>query len=192
MELEEKIKACRKLARSFRRSDLYEDLVSEGLLAMLETEDRGNNHPETLRMDARLAMQNYISLRQSPLSIPTTRHTRRNANALRKGAEGPVEDMAPKTYKSLKDALEGSTELIEGNQSIYEDSTESYLWVQQVQDSMKNELSERDYQVFLMRYGETDLTLKEVGQLYGITKQMVWSICNRIEKKLRASHKNDL
>jgi len=82
MNTQDKMDLCRRLASSFRRYELYDDLVQEGMVALLESEARGNHSPDTLRMDARLAMQNFISLRQGPLSIPTTRHTRRNARAI--------------------------------------------------------------------------------------------------------------
>lgn len=169
MDIKEKMEVCRKLAKRFRRSDLLDDLVQEGLVAMLESEQRGNTHQETLRMDARLAMQNFISLKQSAVSIPTTRHTRRNAAAIRKGKERPVEDMEPNTYNSLKTALEASTELTEGIEGFYESKIETTIWVKDIGRLMEARLSSRHYQIYLMRYGPLELTQQETSDRLGMS-----------------------
>lgn len=169
MNTQDKMDLCRRLASSFRRYELQDDLVQEGMVALLESEARGNHSPDTLRMDARLAMQNFISLRQGPLSIPTTRHTRRNARAIRSGSETSVEGMDPDTYDSLKVALGASTTLLEGDEVMYEGNTESYIWVQQVEALMKDRLSEVQYKVFQMRYGPEDLTQSEVAKALDIS-----------------------
>jgi len=186
MNTQDKMDLCRRLASSFRRYELHDDLVQEGMVALLESEARGNHSPDTLRMDARLAMQNFISLRQGPLSIPTTRHTRRNARAIRSGSETSVEGMDPDTYDSLKVALGASPALLEGDEVLYEGHTEGYLWVQQVQGLMKDTLSERDYEIFLLKYGPDEWSLVDIGKKYDITKQRVLQIDNRIREKLKS------
>jgi len=169
MDIKQKMEVCRRLAKRFRRSDLLDDLVQEGLVAMLESEQRGNTHQETLRMDARLAMQNFISLKQSAVSIPATRHTRRNAAAIRKGKERPVEDMEPNTYNSLKTALEASTELTDGIEGFYESKIETTIWVKDIGRLMKARLSSRHYQIYLMRYGPLELTQQEASDRLGMS-----------------------
>jgi RNA polymerase sigma-32 factor len=93
--------------------------------------------------------------------------------------------MTSRTYDSLKTALEASTALLEGDEVVYQGETEAYLWVQQVQEVMKRTLSERDYEIFLMRYGTDEATLAEIGGRYDITKQRVLQIDNRIKEKLK-------
>ena len=167
---EDKMNVCRKLALSFRRHELTDDLIQEGMVALLESQARGNTHPPTLEWEARKRMRDFISLRQGPLSIPCVPETIRNAAAIRKGSETPVtEHMTSRTYDSLKTALEASTALLEGDEVVYQGETEAYLWVQQVQELMKDALSERDYEIFLMRYGPDEATLVEVGLKYDIT-----------------------
>lgn len=186
MNTEEKMNVCRKLALSFRRYELTDDLIQEGMVALLESEARGNTHPPTLEWEARKRMRDFISLRQGPVNIPPSHETRVNARAIRKGSEAPVtEHMTSRTYDSLKTALEASTALLEGDEVVYQGETESYLWVQQVQEVMKDVLSERDYEIFLMRYGPDEATLVEVGERYDITKQRVLQIDNRIKEKLK-------
>lgn len=186
MNTEEKMNVCRKLALSFRRHELTDDLMQEGMIAMLEAEARGNNHPDTMRTNARKRMQDFISLRQGPLSIAPSSETRENAKAIRSGSEAPVtEYMTEDTYNSLKTALGASTALLEGDEVVYQGETEAFLWVQQVQAVMKDILSERDYEIFLMRYGPDEATLVEVGEKYNITKQRVLQIDNRIREKLK-------
>jgi len=184
MELEEKIKTCRKLARSFRRSDLYEDLVSEGLLEWLEHEARGYDSIPDLVLVSKKKMQDFISLRQGPLTIPPSDKTRDNARAIRKGQEGPLDHMANNTYGNLRHALEGSTELIEGSEGSYEGATEEMIWVNQVSNIMKAKLKDRDYQIFLLRYGPEGLTAKEVATALKISPRAVQYADQRIKRKL--------
>ena len=184
MELEEKLKVCRKLARSFRRSDLYEDLVSEGLLEWLEHEEKGYDSIPDLVLVSKKRMQDFISVRQGPLSIPPSSETRDNARAIRKGQEQPLENMATDTYKSLRDALEGSTELVEGSEGAYLGATEEIIWADQVGRLMKDKLKERDYQIFLLRYGPEGLTAKEVATRLRMTLRGVQYADQRIKRKL--------
>lgn len=185
MNTEEKMNVCRKLALSFRRYELTDDLIQEGMIALLEAEARGYIAPGDFVMVARKRMQDFISLRQSPLSIAPSDKTRENAKAIRHGSEAPVLNMGEDTYDSLKVALGASTALLEGDEVVYQGETEAYLWVQQVQEAMKDVLSERDYEIFLMRYGPDEATLAEIGERYDITKQRVLQIDNRIKEKLK-------
>lgn len=187
MNTQDKMDLCRRLASSFRRYELHDDLVQEGMVALLETEARGNTHPETLRTNARKRMQDFISLRQGPLSIAPSSETRENAKAIRNGSEAPVtEYMTSDTYDSLKVALGASPALLEGDEVLYEGHTEGYLWVQQVQSLMKDALSERDYEIFLLKYGPDEWSLVDIGKKYDITKQRVLQIDNRIREKLKS------
>jgi len=182
---EEKMNVCRKLAHSFRRHELTDDLIQEGMIAMLEAEARGNNHPDTMRTNARKRMQDFISLRQGPLSIAPSSETRENAKAIRSGSEAPVtEYMTDDTYNSLKIALGASTALLEGDEVMYEGNTEEYIWVQQVETLMKDRLSEVQYKVFQMRYGPEDLTQSEVAKALDISLIYVKKIDAKISHLL--------
>lgn len=186
MNTEDKMNVCRKLAHSFRRHELTDDLIQEGMVAMLEAEERGyEGLAGDFVMLAKKRMQDFISLRQGPLSIAPSDKTRENAKAIRSGSEAPVLNMGEDTYDSLKTAIGASTALLEGDEIVYQGETEAYLWVQQVQGMMKDILSERDYEIFLMRYGSDEATLVEVGLKYDITKQRVLQIDNRIKEKLK-------
>jgi len=184
---QDKMDLCRRLASSFRRYELHDDLVQEGMVALLEADARGYIAPGDFVMVARKRMQDFISLRQGPLSIPPSSETRENAKAIRNGSEAPVtEYMTSDTYDSLKVALGASTALLEGDEVLYEGHTEGYLWVQQVQSLMKDTLSERDYEIFLLKYGPDELSLVDIGKKYDITKQRVLQIDNRIREKLKS------
>jgi len=185
MNTEDKMNVCRKLALSFRRYELTDDLIQEGMIAMLEAEARGNNHPDTMRTNARKRMQDFISLRQGPLSIAPSSETRENAKAIRSGSEAPVtEYMTDDTYNSLKIALGASTALLEGDEVMYEGNTEEYIWVQQVETLMKDRLSEVQYKVFQMRYGPEDLTQSEVAKALDISLIYVKKIDAKISHLL--------
>jgi RNA polymerase sigma factor (sigma-70 family) len=182
---EDKMNVCRKLAHSFRRHELTDDLIQEGMVAMLESESRGNTHPPTLEWEARKKMRDFISLRQGPLSIPCVPETIRNAAAIRKGSETPVtEHMTSRTYDSLKTALEASTALLEGDEVMYEGNTEEYIWVQQVEDLMREKLSEKDFQIFQMRFGPEEFTQVEVAKALDMSERNVRLREHTIQKKL--------
>jgi len=180
----EKMNVCRKLALSFRRHELTDDLIQEGMIAMLEAEARGNTHPETLRTNARKRMQDFISLRQGPLSIAPSDKTRENAKAIRSGSEAPVLNMGEDTYDSLKVALGTSTALLEGDEVMYEGNTEEYIWVQQVEDLMREKLSEKDFQIFQMRFGPEEFTQVEVAKALDMSERNVRLREHSIQKKL--------
>ncbi len=187
MDVEEKMEVCRKLARSFRRADLEKDLIQEGLVAMLETEERGNIHTQSLIVNARKRMQDFISLRQSPVHIPPSDKTRDNARAIRKGQDAPLENMDPSTYYSLRTALEASTGILEGNEGSYINEVEGRLWVQDVSEIMKGNLSNRHYLIYEMRYGPLELSQQEVANRLGMTDRAVRKAETKI-KSILAMH----
>ena len=184
MNTEDKMNVCRKLALSFRRHELTDDLIQEGMVAMLEAEARGNNHPDTMRTNARKRMQDFISLRQGPLSIAPSDKTRENAKAIRSGSEAPVLNMGEDTYDSLKVSLGASTALLEGDEVMYEGNTEEYIWVQQVEDLMREKLSDKDFQIFQMRFGPEEFTQVEVAKALDMSERNVRLREHTIQKKL--------
>ena len=185
MNTQDKMDLCRRLASSFRRYELYDDLVQEGMVALLESEARGNTHPPTLEWEARKKMRDFISLRQGPLNIPPSSETRENARAIRSGSENPVtKHMTSATYDSLKVALGATTALLEGDEVMYEGNTEEYIWVQQVEDLMREKLSDKDFQIFQMRFGPEDFTQVEVAKALNMSERNVRLREHTIQKKL--------
>lgn len=185
MNTQEKIKLCRRLAHSFRRADLNEDLMQEGMIALLEAEGRGYEAPGDFSMVARKRMQDFISLRQGPLTIPPSSETRENAKAIRNGSEGPVTDsMQGGTYTALKQALEASTALLEGDEVLYESGLESYLWIKQIEGVMHQRLSETDFKIFQMRFGPDEFTQVEVAKALNMSERNVRLREHTIQKKL--------
>lgn len=187
MDVEEKMEVCRKLARSFRRADLEKDLIQEGLVAWLEHEAKGYTRIADLVLVSRKRMQDFISLRQSPVHIPPSDKTRDNARAIRKGQDAPLENMDPSTYYSLRTALEASTGILEGNEGSYMNEVEGRLWVQDVSEIMKDNLSTRHYLIYEMRYGPLELSQQEVANRLGMTDRAVRKAETKI-KSILAMH----
>lgn len=185
MNAAEKLSLCRRLAKSFRRPDIAPDLIQEGVVALLESEARGNTHPPTLEWEARKRMRDFISLRQGPLTIPPSSETRINAKAIRSGAEAPAtEHMTSSTYHSLKTALEASTTIIEGDEVAYQGETENYIWLIQIENLMKERLSETDFKIFQMRFGPEEFTQVEVAKALDMSERNVRLREHTIQKKL--------
>lgn len=190
-EHKEILNSVQRLAKSFGRPDLQDDLEGEGFLAWIESASRGNENPATLRMDALHRMREFISLRQGPLSIPHRANTdvRKNVAAARQDADTAVEDtdMTDATFQSLKTALQASSGPVDTEELVYNSNVESTIWVDQVSKVMKEELSERDYEIFVLLFGPQELTLVEVAAIYNISKQRVLQISDRIKAKMKAA-----
>lgn len=191
MDVEEKMEVCRKLARSFRRADLEKDLIQEGLVAWLEHEAKGYTRIADLVLVSRKRMQDFISLRQSPVHIPPSDKTRDNARAIRKGQDAPLENMDPSTYYSLRTALEASTGILEGNEGSYVNEVEGRLWVQDIYNMMQHKLNPRHYQIFCLRYGPSDLTQQQVADRVGVSVVAVKKAEAKIRDILGMLKKND-
>ena len=191
-EHKEILDSVQRLAKSFGRPDLQDDLEGEGFLGWIESASRGNENPSTLRMDALRRMRDFISLRQGPLSIPSnspTGRVKKNVAAARQDADTAVEDtdMTDATFQALKAALQASSGPVDTEELAYNSNVESTIWVEQVSKVMKGELSERDYQIFVLLFGPEELTLVEVAAIYNISKQRVLQISDRIKEKMKAA-----
>ena len=190
-EHKEILDSVQRLAKSFGRPDLQDDLEGEGFLAWIESASRGNENPATLRMDALHRMREFISLRQGPLSIPHRANSdvRKNVAAARQDANQAVEgtDMTDTTFQALKAALQASSGPVDTEELVYNSNVESTIWVEQVSKVMKEELSERDYEIFVLLFGPQELTLVEVASIYNISKQRVLQISDRIKEKMKAA-----
>lgn len=190
-EHKEILDSVQRLAKSFGRPDLQDDLEGEGYLGWIESASRGNENPATLRMVALRRMREFISLRQGPLSIPSSVNggVKKNVAAARQDADTAVEetDMTDTTYQALKTALQASSGPVDTEELVYNSNVESTIWVEQVSKVMKEELSERDYEIFGLLFGPQELTLVEVAAIYNISKQRVLQISDRIKEKMKAA-----
>jgi len=189
-EHKEILDSVQRLAKSFGRPDLQDDLEGEGFLGWIESASRGNENPSTLRMDALKRMRVYLSQQQTPLSFGNVSDSyKKNAAAVRRGDDTPDEatNMTDATYQALKTALQASTGSVDTEELVYNSNVESTIWVEQVSKVMKEELSERDYEIFVLLFGPQELTLVEVASIYNISKQRVLQISDRIKEKMKAA-----
>lgn len=183
MDLKIKLEICESLANGYSRAELRDDLIQEGLLAMLETEGRGNENPATMTMNAEKAMNDFISLKQSPLSIPASDKTRENAQQIRAGSTKPLLGMREETYRSLRIAL-GVEESADEYGASAGNSVEDKVWFSQVCKLMEKRLSERDYTIFRLKFSDDELSDKEVSELMQVTETTVHGRIKVIKRKL--------
>jgi len=182
MDLKTKLEICESLAKGYSRAELRDDLIQEGLLAMLETESRGNKNPATMTMNAEKAMNDFISLKQSPLSIPASDKTRENAQQIRAGSTKPLLGMREETYRSLRIAL--GVEESADDYASSPSSVEDKVWFSQVCKLMEKRLSERDYTIFKLKFSDDELSDKEVSELLQVTETTVHGRIKVIKRKL--------
>lgn len=124
MTHEEVVVMCEKLAGKYKRQDMTDDLVSEGVLAVYERlEVKPDEYPASLYRRANKAMHDYINIACKPVTIPRTR----TAESLLKGKEYKGQTHSEKGKKALEEALTSTSVSFEDNYELYEaDTTEAY------------------------------------------------------------------
>lgn len=120
MKHEELQKACETLAAKYKNSLEFDDLVSEGYLAGLESINEGNP-PEVTYNKARKAMHTYYNLKLKPVHIPRSDASDR---AIANISRGTIPEDLRGTQRALYAALRGETDMVEANTIRDELSTE--------------------------------------------------------------------
>ena len=185
MDHKEKISYCRGQAAKFRRPDLFNDLIQEGYVAILEAEDRGTTNPATLSWVAKRAMMDFISLKQRAVSIPASEITRKNAAAIRRGEDEPVTpNTSQNTFDCLRNAIEGVSEVPTGDERAIEDPTETLYFMKEVEEFMRKSLNTNDFKIYQYVYGPAQLTLEEVADRMKMSQRNVYYRQNVIKRIL--------
>ena len=104
---------CKSLARRYRNTQQFDDLVSEGVLACYEALAEGKTTPSDFTGAARKAMHNYINVKTKAVSIPTGW----NAYAVSKAMSSETElegvtGMSDGTLLSFVQAMSNLTESV--------------------------------------------------------------------------------
>lgn len=108
------LKMCQTLARKYKRSEDYEDLVSEGLVACYEVKAEGKSHKKDYVGAARRAMNDYMNIGKKAMSIPNTWAARTVSHALATGEDlDKLEGVKSGTLRSLIDAMSNDSTPIE-------------------------------------------------------------------------------
>lgn len=165
MNSDEMLKMCRSLARKYNDPQEYDDLVSEGVIAVLELIEKGETNKNALYTRAAFVMNDYYNIKRKPVYVPV--------QGKAKGMS--IEDDANTwTDVAMHNALYGETVEIEEHTlqvPSTEDLYERKEWLARVHTVALTCLTQEEYAIIKMRYWE-DMTQDEVGNV--LCKNKMW------------------
>ena len=166
MNSEEALKICRFLARKYNDQSEYDDLVSEGILAIYEMMDQGVKEKKLLFSHAQRSMHDYYNIKRSPVHVPAGGMSH---------SMSKDQDTEGWTESAMYNALYGDVVELEENVLQVESSEETYArqeWFAHVASVAITCVSEEEWKILRMRYWE-DMTQDEVGEVFGQNKMWV-------------------
>lgn len=193
---DEILKLCESLAKRYRRSDIYEDLVSEGLVACYESKEQGKAYRKDYVGAARRAMNDFVNVKNKAVSIPATWASRTVSNSISTGEDlKELEGVDGGTLLSLMQAMrndvvgyEEDMASVDGAEVDYERvEFENYL-IQKI----KKSLTEDEWELLQALFVQ-DMTQSEVGEVYGVSPQAISLKLQEIRRKVsKTVTKSDL
>lgn len=177
------MKICHTLAGRYRKSDQYEDLVSEGLLACYECKEAGKNRKADYVGAARRAMNDYINIKSKAVSIPSTWTSRTVSRILSEEGDHSedLDGVSGGTFFLLMSAMSNATEDVSEAMCATEDHAKAYEDMEyhaHVLSVAITTLDQDEWQVIQMRYYE-EMTQDAVAEL--LSQNQVWVF--RVEKR---------
>lgn len=158
------IKMCRSLARKYNDPQEYNDLVSEGVICVLDLMAKGENRKSVLYKSAAVVMNEYYNIKRSPVYVPV------QGKAKGMSADDDVDGW---TATALQQALYGEAVEYEEYMSQYpstEDLYEHKEWLAFVAALAISNLREDEWQIVKMRFWE-DMKQEEVAKVLQISQQ---------------------
>jgi len=175
------MKMCRSLARKYNDPQEYDDLVSEGVVKVLEMVAEGKTDKNLLYSHARNVMQDYYNIRRAVVHVPV------------QGAARIVSsdsDVDGWTATALQQALYGDSVEYEEYMSQVPSTEELYEqkeWYAKVQTVAITCLTQEEWAIIRMRYWD-EMTQDDVGIHMGRNKMWV----SRHEKAALEKIRNNL
>jgi RNA polymerase sigma factor (sigma-70 family) len=166
MKNDEIIKMCRSLARKYNDPQEYDDLVSEGVICVLDLIAQGEKRKSVLHKSAAVVMNEYYNIKRSPVYVPV------QGKAKGMGADDDVEGW---TSTALQQALYGESVEYEEYMSQVPSTADVYEhkeWLAFVVALAITNLRQDEWNLIKMRFWE-DLTQEEVAKVLQISRQGV-------------------
>lgn len=169
MNTDEIVTMCEKLARKYKRSDMTDDLVSEGVLAVYERlEVKPDEYPASLYRRANKAMHDHINIKNKPVSIPRSN----SARGVSMGKEYKQGSYSKGGMKALEEALNSVSVSSEDSYTL---STQDCSLDYEARDFINkamNSLDEKEREIIHQLYF-LQLSQEMVSQLQGVTQQTI-------------------
>lgn len=188
MRDEDILSLCQSLANRYRKSDMYDDLVSEGLVACYECKADGRSDVKILTGAARRAMNDFINIKSKSMSIPKSWASRAVSAALAadedvEGLEGVKDETLSLLLAAMRNEASSVDEWMsttEGAEVDFEEREHhSYLL-----NKVKGALDEDDWN-FLLMISDEGTTQSQVADKLNLSHQAVSLRLRRIQSKAR-------
>lgn len=171
MQTEEIIKMCKSLARRYKNYTEYEDLVSEGILAIYERlEKEPYAPPVRLYRVASTRMHDYMNLDTLPVTVPASDVARRLARDKDAEVDSTWSPEAVEHLRAVLTANRSSDDEMNmtcpSSEDLYIKNEQEQLFVQKLEDALTDE---EQFLVY-MRFNE-GMTQEECGQFWGKSRQ---------------------
>lgn len=167
---------CKSLARRYRNTQQFDDLVSEGVLACYEALAEGKTAPADFTGAARKAMHDYINVKTKAVSIPTGWNAYAVSKAMLSGSEAEgVTGMSDETLLSFVQAMSNATESATDDTAFTVDHAvlfEEKEYYAHVLSVAKKTLTATEMTIIQMRYFQ-DMTQDEVADALETNKMWV-------------------
>jgi RNA polymerase sigma factor (sigma-70 family) len=163
---------CSKMAYKYKSPHLYDDLVSEGLLAIYEWVDKTACHlnkPKAIQV-ANEAMWVYLNIKSLSVSVPASKTSmnilRGNYKDIQKNS-----DYSKDGLKWLSMVLSGATENIM-DETLVDTVDEELQMLESVWEVILNKLDAKGVRVMTMLY-QQGMNYKQVGDEFGVSGRAV-------------------
>jgi RNA polymerase sigma factor (sigma-70 family) len=167
---------CKSLARRYRNTQQFDDLVSEGVLACYEALADGKTTPADFTGAARRAMHDYINVKTKAVSIPVGSNAKEVSKAMSSDTEtSTITTMSEGTLLSLVQAMTNLTESATDDTAFTVDHAEAYEekeYHAHVLSVAKKTLTATEMTILNMRYFQ-DMTQDEVADALETNKMWV-------------------
>lgn len=166
MNNDEIIKMCRSLARKYNDPQEYDDLVSEGVIAVMDLLEKGETNKNILYTSAAISMNEYYNIKRKPVYVPV--------QGKAKGMSSDDETDGW-TDVAMHNALYGETVEIEEHTlqvPSTEDLYERKEFTEYVYKKAQTLLDKEEFKLISMRYWQ-DMTQQEVAEVLQISQQAV-------------------
>lgn len=182
---------CKSLARRYKNTQQFDDLVSEGVVACYEVLAQGKTEHSEFVGAARRAMNDYINIKSKAMSIPVSGSAYTVSYAMSVDKEVvDMDGMSDGTLLSLVQAMANTTESISDDTAFTRDHAELFEkkeYYAYVMSVVKKTLSATELKVIELRYFN-DMTQDEVADRMKTSQKLVSrqeiSALQKLKKKL--------
>ena len=173
MEVNEILKMCNKLSYKYKNSQMREDLVQEGVVAIYGIlAEEPDAHPAKLYRAADKAMWDYLNFDSVAVAVPKDKASR----AILRGSEvDSNQSYSESGVETLKSAITAKKVEYDDTYMMGDDHAIAYEekeFARFVSSKVSEVLDGIDLKIIRMRYNQ-DMTLEEVGSALGLSKQAV-------------------